>query len=100
MVAYADQRAAGDTPLNTSAEGYPTPDEVRAMYAAHSGRDLDGFDFYLAFAHWRTACIMEGVYARYEAGVMGEADPTLVRLFGDRVLALADIAAECAARLP
>ena len=100
MVAYADQRAAGDTPLNTSAEGYPTPDEVRAMYAAHSGRDLDGFDFYLAFAHWRTACIVEGVYARYEAGVMGEADPTLVRLFGDRVLALADIAAECAARLP
>jgi aminoglycoside phosphotransferase (APT) family kinase protein len=70
------------------------------MYAAHSGRDLDGFDFYLAFAHWRTACIVEGVYARYEAGVMGEADPTLVRLFGDRVLALADIAAECAARLP
>jgi hypothetical protein len=40
------------------------------------------------------------VYARYEAGVMGDADPELTQLFGDRVLALADLAAECAGRLP
>jgi hypothetical protein len=30
---------------------------------------------------------------------MGEADPELTRLFGDRVLMLADLAAECAGRL-
>jgi len=100
MIAYSDQRAAGDILLNASAEGYPSPDEVRALYASHSERDLEHLDFYLAFAHWRTACIVEGVYARYEAGVMGDADPELTRHFGDRVLALADISAECAGRLP
>jgi len=99
MIAYGDQRAAGDVLLNASAEGYPSPDEVRDLYASHSGRDLGHLDFYLAFAHWRTACIVEGVYSRYEAGVMGEADPELTRLFGDRVLTLADLAAECAGRL-
>ncbi|MBC8365292.1 MAG: phosphotransferase family protein [Actinobacteria bacterium] len=99
MIAYADQRAAGDVLLNASAQGYPSPDEVRDLYASHSGRDLEHLDFYLAFAHWRTACIVEGVFSRYEAGVMGEADPDLTRLFGDRVLALAEIAAECAGRL-
>ena len=36
----------------------------------------------------------------YPAGVMGDADPELTRHFGDRVLALADISAECAGRLP
>jgi aminoglycoside phosphotransferase (APT) family kinase protein len=100
MIAYGDQRAAGAVPLNTSAEGYPSAEEVCGLYASHSDRDLAHLDFYLAFAHWRTACIVEGVYARYEAGVMGDADPELTQLFGDRVLALADLAAECAGRLP
>jgi hypothetical protein len=34
--------------------------------------DLSAIDFYIAFAHWRSACIGSGVLARYEAGVMGE----------------------------
>ena len=28
-------------------------------------------DFYIAFAFWKLACILEGVYARYLAGALG-----------------------------
>jgi hypothetical protein len=33
---------------------------------------LSGIDYYVAFGYWKLACILEGVYARYRAGVMGE----------------------------
>ena len=36
-----------------------------------SGRDVGGIDFYVAFAFWKLACILEGVYARYLAGALG-----------------------------
>ncbi len=100
LVAFADQRAAGAVPVNASADGYPSDSEVIEMYGTYSNRDLRDFDYYLAFAHWRTACIVEGVYTRYKAGVMGEEDPDLIHLFGDRVLILSELAAEYAARLP
>ena len=35
-------------------------------------RDLSKLEFYLAFAYWRLACILEGVYSRYAAGAMGD----------------------------
>ena len=58
-------------------------------------------DYYLAFAYWRIACIVEGVYSRYAAGVMGDQDdPRLVAAFGQRVVDLADLAHEMASRLP
>ena len=101
MVAYADSRATGGQLPPTSIEGFPTIDEVRSLYEAHGTRDLAELDYYLAFAYWRIACIVEGVYSRYAAGVMGDQDdPRLVEAFGQRVIDLADLAHEMASRLP
>ncbi len=101
MVAYADSRATGGQLPPTSIEGFPSADEVRSLYEAHGTRDLAELDYYLAFAYWRIACIVEGVYSRYAAGVMGDQDdPRLVEAFGQRVVDLADLAYEMASRLP
>ena len=35
------------------------------------GATSSGIDFYVAFAFWKLACILEGVYARYLAGALG-----------------------------
>lgn len=63
----ADPNAAGPT----SVEGFLNRDSLLARYAAASGRDLSHIAFYVAFANWKLACIVEGVYARYVAGAMG-----------------------------
>ncbi|MFT3855045.1 MAG: phosphotransferase family protein [Ilumatobacteraceae bacterium] len=56
---------------STSAPGFPTRAELNARYAATSGRDLSELPFYTAFAFWKLACILEGVYARYLGGALG-----------------------------
>ena len=101
MIAYTDDPTTGDSPPPTSVEGFPDADGIRAAYARHSSRDLTQLDFYVAFAYWRIACIVEGVYTRYAAGAMGDQDdPRLVAVFGQRVLDVAQIAHEAASRLP
>ena len=37
-----------------------------------SGRSIEHLDFYVAFAYWKLACILEGVYSRYLGGALGE----------------------------
>lgn len=56
----------------TTAPGFPSRAEVVDRYAKASGRDLGELDFYLAFAYWKLACILQGVYARYKGGAMGD----------------------------
>ncbi|MET0420917.1 MAG: phosphotransferase family protein [Acidimicrobiia bacterium] len=63
-----------DTFSVTSMPGFPTREELIARYAERSGRDLSSLPYYLAFAHWRMACIMDGVRARFAAGAMGDAE--------------------------
>ncbi len=55
----------------TSMPGFLTFDEVVARYAARTGRDVGGIDYYVAFSCWRLAVISEGVYARFAHGAMG-----------------------------
>jgi aminoglycoside phosphotransferase (APT) family kinase protein len=57
---------------STTLEGFPTSAELIARYAAASGRDVSDVGFYVAFGYWKLACILEGVYARYRGGVMGD----------------------------
>jgi aminoglycoside phosphotransferase (APT) family kinase protein len=84
----------------TTAPGFPDRDEMLARYAAATGRDLSGMDFYVAFAFWKLACILEGVYARYLAGALGRArDPAEHDAFKTQVEHAAAKAAEHAARL-
>jgi aminoglycoside phosphotransferase (APT) family kinase protein len=67
-----EQSALSDS--GTQAPGFFTRAEVVQRYAQVSGRDLSQLDYYLAFANWKLACILEGVYARYAAGSMGDTD--------------------------
>lgn len=64
----------------TVVEGFAGRREMLAMYGEAFGAfgGLDGetaqvpaIDFYMAFAAWRLACILEGVYSRYLIGAMG-----------------------------
>jgi aminoglycoside phosphotransferase (APT) family kinase protein len=62
---------ATSSPAVTALPGFPTRSELAARYADRSGRDLSEIGFYEAFAYWKLACILEGVYVRYAARAMG-----------------------------
>lgn len=80
----------------TVAPGFANRDELAARYAEVSGRDLSNLDFYVTFALWKLACILEGVYARYLNGAMGERDPAELLYFKEQV---DSAAAQAAARV-
>jgi aminoglycoside phosphotransferase (APT) family kinase protein len=83
-----------------SAPGFPDRGDLLARYAAVSGRDISGIDFYVAFAFWKLVCILEGVYARYLAGALGGGrDPSEHDTFRQQVEQAAEQAAAHAARL-
>jgi aminoglycoside phosphotransferase (APT) family kinase protein len=88
--------ALGSAP--TTVAGFPTREELKARYAARSGRDLSQIDFYISFGYWKLACILEGVYSRYAAGA-GGGDHTSYELFADQVRLLAEASKEAAGRL-
>ncbi len=52
----------------TALPGFPTRAELATRYAAATGADLSNLAYYRAFNSWKTACIVHGVYARYQAG--------------------------------
>lgn len=56
----------------TKAPGFLDREDLVRRYAEVSKRDVTQLDFYVAFASWKFACIMEGVYARYLGGALGE----------------------------
>jgi aminoglycoside phosphotransferase (APT) family kinase protein len=75
----------------TTVPGFPDRAEMRARYAAASGRDLEHLDFYVAFGYWKLACIVQGVYARYVGGAAA-GDRSSVDDFGHSVVRLAEMA--------
>jgi len=82
----------------TTAEGFPRRNDLRAMYAAKSDRDLSHLDFYVAFGYWKLACILDGVYTRYAKGAMGS-DGASWEAFGDSVIRLAEASKAAAGSL-
>jgi aminoglycoside phosphotransferase (APT) family kinase protein len=54
--------------------GFPARAELLERYANRSGRDVSQINFYIAFSHWKSACIVEGVYARYLGGALDTTD--------------------------
>jgi aminoglycoside phosphotransferase (APT) family kinase protein len=60
---------------STSAPGFWDRPQLAERYAEVSGRDLSQLDFYVAFAFWKLACIIEGVYSRYLGGALGDRPP-------------------------
>jgi aminoglycoside phosphotransferase (APT) family kinase protein len=67
---------SGTTFGTTTAEGFLNRAQLAERYAHVSGRDISHLDYYVAFAYWKLACIIEGVYARYISGAMGEQSDT------------------------
>ncbi len=58
----------------TTAPGFFERSELADRYAAVSGRDISALPFYVSFAYWKLACILEGVYSRYLGGALGVRD--------------------------
>jgi aminoglycoside phosphotransferase (APT) family kinase protein len=71
----------------TAVAGFPPGSELAAEYARASGRDLDALQFWTAFAYWKIAIIVEGVYRRWlndpgNGSGAGELQPAVGRLAG------------------
>ena len=91
LMVYWNDPSDDPTLLNasaTSVDGFPRA-ELLERYAELSGRDISNVDYYTAFGYWKLACIVEGVYARYQAGVMGTTDPAAFEGFRTNVERLA-----------
>lgn len=75
--------------------GFIELDEVADRYARATGRDLSNLDFYIVFAFYKLAVILEGINARYLMGkTVGEGFDQM----GDLVTALVDTALQVADR--
>ncbi len=72
----------------TVAEGFASREEIVEWYESESGQAADHLGFFVAFANWRLACILEGVYTRYSAGSMGDSADVYIDGFGRTVLEL------------
>ena len=76
------------------AAGFPTVSELGAHYQRLTGRDVSDLPYYVGFALWRLACIAQGVYERYSAGMMGNSPTPLDELAArPRELAVAAMSA-------
>jgi aminoglycoside phosphotransferase (APT) family kinase protein len=88
MVAYWNEMRSADgffrQPV-AALDGFPDVEALEDAYAQESGRDLDGLGYWVAFAYWKIAIIVEGVYRRWlndpqngsDAGALA---PAVVRL--------------------
>ena len=100
-LAYAlNQWTEPDEPIGprgrrpTQLPGFPSRAALAARYAARTGRDLSRLDYYVGFNHWKTACIIHGVYARYLEGKKSTVGVDLPALLAsvERALEAADAA--------
>jgi aminoglycoside phosphotransferase (APT) family kinase protein len=55
-------------PVLSPDQGFLTPDELLARYAAGTSRDLSAVDWYIGFGYFKLAVIAEGISARYLQG--------------------------------
>jgi aminoglycoside phosphotransferase (APT) family kinase protein len=99
LLVYWAEPGDDTLPLGTAPTvmpGFPGRAAITRAYAAASGRDLARLDFYVAFASWKLAAILEGVLARHAGGAYGQGDDTwrgfaeVVVKLGDRALELTD----------
>jgi len=71
--------------------GFLTSDEIVERYAQQSGRPVDALDWYVVFAFYKLAIIVEGIHARFKMGkTLGEGFDAM----GQTVVALIDGALE------
>jgi aminoglycoside phosphotransferase (APT) family kinase protein len=82
--------SGGYAGMDIKAFGIPSEQEYLAAYARRTGRKtIEHWNFYLAFSLFRLASIVQGVYKR---GLDGNASSTTATKYGNRALAMADMA--------
>ena len=79
----------------TTAAGFLDRAELVERYAKISGRDITQLSFYVSFAYWKLACILQGVYYRYLGGALGSRDPAELEPFIAQIDSAAARSAEC-----
>jgi len=92
--------AVGSSAGIASVDGFVSKDEIVARYAEQSGRSIEHLDFYVVFATYKLAVILEGINARFLLGKtlgdgfsdMGE----MVTELTTRALQIADASADVA----
>jgi aminoglycoside phosphotransferase (APT) family kinase protein len=77
----------------TAAPGFAGRTKVLDDYANLSNLDLSDIAYYMAFGYWKLACILQGVYARYEGGARA-GDSRSVKRLPEQVKWLAQTAAD------
>jgi aminoglycoside phosphotransferase (APT) family kinase protein len=88
LYVYHELAATGDSimPRMTASGGFLSADELLALYAHSSTRDLSAMSWYIAFGKFKLAVIAEGIAARHLQGLtvgagfdkIGEIVPELV----------------------
>lgn len=69
----------------TNVVGFLDRADLVERYAAVSGRDVSQLAFYVSFAYWKLACILQGVYYRYLGGALGSRDPAELEPFVSQI---------------
>lgn len=102
MLAYYTGPGDAPSPWQSQpsrADGFLDRRDLAERYGRRSGRDVSQIDFYVAFAYWKVACIIEGVYARYVGGALGTRSEDEIAPFVTQVDAALRAADETLARL-
>jgi aminoglycoside phosphotransferase (APT) family kinase protein len=77
----------------TALPGFPDSTALVAEFAKASGRDVSPLGFWIAFAYWKVAIIVEGVYRRWLANPDSGSNPEHLGAAVARLAGLADRAA-------
>jgi aminoglycoside phosphotransferase (APT) family kinase protein len=86
MLVYAGRPLLSDGRASISVPGHPTLAEMTARYAGRSRRDVSDLHWYVAFAAFKLAVILEGVHYRYVQGkTVGEGFDTVGEMVGPLV---------------
>ena len=83
----------------TTLPGFASRQFLIDRYSDQTGIDLSQIDYYRCFNHWKTVCILQGVYARYLHG-QKSTEGIDVDDFPIRIERAAQLAVESADRLP
>ncbi len=94
-----DDEASAWQAQSNRVKGFMNRGELVERYARTTKRDVSQLDFYTAFAFWKLACIIEGVYARYLGGALGDRSAADLAPFAAQVEAAVTSAHRCLARL-
>jgi aminoglycoside phosphotransferase (APT) family kinase protein len=90
MLSHWRQRDDPPTRFNlqtiTERSGFPTRRELVQRYESRSGRSVEGLDWYIALAVWKSVVFMEGNYKR---SLTGATDDPYLKTFGEGVVELA-----------